>query len=288
VRREAQATPQAVLSLREWELAFELGRSLKIQVELAVSLPRWKSGLTEVLSVWAIALGVLGIEVYLGVLFELQAGRIRSAFILSRSLLDYAIRLHFYITQARVVESEYEAAGSPRNRYRRYLNRIKAYADAHTGVERWLDVTGFSEEDLDQRFSPEQRREVIRRLKRLDVAKKRSFWEMLDEVSEGDRAFRAANISEHQLRSMFAHGDQAVIADALTIGPDTMDVHWVSTKVPSYVILRDAIAWTLVLMRGIGIVSNHWYGVIRGSRLFEELFTEGEALLFGDVNRDLA
>src|ERR1700738_1695310 len=83
----------------QWAVVSEVGRDLKRYSEMVVVMDL-DDPFEDLLRGWSHALAVLAWEMYEACVDLVRAGRVRAAFGLGRSLLDYCLRLNFYVMDA--------------------------------------------------------------------------------------------------------------------------------------------------------------------------------------------
>jgi hypothetical protein len=86
---------EKALNDSQWDIIEEIGRDLKAYAE-ALAFWDFDDPFKELLRDWSHALGVLAYEAYESAVVLVRAGRLRGAFALGRSLLDYYFRLNYY------------------------------------------------------------------------------------------------------------------------------------------------------------------------------------------------
>jgi hypothetical protein len=197
---------KAELTAAQWQYADEVVRDMRAYVEMIASDHPHDDPFTEQLGKWCVALGVLGWEVLAGTIELVRSGKRRAAFALSRALIDYALRLRYYRTNA---ESLKEQGGEA-------VSRTQAAADWNEAHEQLIDSLKDRRFDLNE-FGEGEIAELYQVLDRGGDAQHESIEKML-EVYDEDNQVRDECFIERGLRSSYLRGDQtaayAILGDA--------------------------------------------------------------------------
>lgn len=216
----ANAAPNHALSAAVLELCADAGNLAWRHVDdLAESVPRDER---EPLWHWAVVLGVLAADVFESSVLLLDANHIRGGNILSRALVDYDVRMRYYIVQYLKWRKKYE------NRKNVTLSDMRAKMHAARDWDnapfKLGSILNLYNRDL---FTPEIGKALDEVLSSKETEQNATFTDMLDYLVKNevnargivpkteDRVMpRYRNLKPiWRLQSSFSHGDQAVITD---------------------------------------------------------------------------
>jgi hypothetical protein len=93
-----------------------------------------KDDIERHLSAWAIVLGVLALETFEAILLLIRDEKLRAAFMLSRALTEYHVRLRFYILQAKPIAESNRQKPIPEEHMKRQIHAIRDYKNADAKI----------------------------------------------------------------------------------------------------------------------------------------------------------
>lgn len=208
-----------------------------------------KDEFEEYLVIWAVNLGVLALDVFEAVVLLLKANKERSAYIVSRALLDYHIRLRYYVIEAEAVRSEFLATN--RKHPKNYLQKMQAYQDyTNTEDKLFAIIKGRDRHEWGDISEKEQQR-ILRKMEKVGNIHSRRVHEMLktaEPKSVGDY------YSHHQFQSGYLHGDQITFVDTIksgTVAEKNIEVNWESQRLSGHITLGDSFLWCYEMLTSI-------------------------------------
>jgi hypothetical protein len=255
------------------EFGKRLGEALWENVELLKSDTGYDN-LNAYLYLWAIYLGVMALESFEGMMALLRAGKPRAANMLSRTLIDYNVRLRYYVIQALAsldasqldltlqreeVLKRFHAARDWENAGPKLASILTRYApedwpdenrdallmsqaeQARTYQQRFSDMRAFlfkNEADV-RELLPWLREDVEKRCKNAEVV-----W---------------------LVQSAFIHGDQAASTDVVATkeGKNSFDVHRSQSYDSRKVIFFTAANHVLDIMDSFGLIRGWALSVVK-------------------------
>jgi hypothetical protein len=207
--------------------AFAFAEELADQTWKNVSLLREDSGYDEVTAYlydWSVILAVLGLDIFESVIVLLRQRRYRAAEILIRSLVDYDVRLRYYVVQS------IKPRNALKNKPTIKLGHIKKEVDA---VKDW-DESDFTvakkvskydpsawPDDLRkelEKYAAEKTEPTQRSMPAMAVWLEKNECEIrgvLPQLAEPVKLGYRNGIAEWLNLSTYVHGDQAVVTDIL-------------------------------------------------------------------------
>ena len=227
------------LSERQVKLAEEVVADLHVYLGMITD----KKGLDpfgELLRDWAAVLCVLAWEMLDSVIVLARAGRVRAAYALSRSLIDYAVRLKFYIEDVKNKRAEWERTGS-----------VTPIEEAVNATEARRDLSP-SDDGAANGLAVEQ------------------MSRMLPHVSP-DAAFRAGIATTWSSRTAYLQADQAAIAEIGGAFADAADGPF-GPPFSEAAVVATSMQFALMFMAFVGEASNVQYAYTKLGREFAELF----------------
>lgn len=160
------------------------------------------------LRMWAVNLCILGGEMFESVLMVTRAGNVRAGFALSRTLIEYYVRMSYYHKEADKVAVPWRASGElgPAGMS---IRETHAYRDWSTATAK-LRVHMKKMPDLDFLSLSDQERAAFEALLAEDESVDTRRWWKMRNVAEPDSEARNNFIdAEYGMRSSYLHGDQA-------------------------------------------------------------------------------
>ena len=185
-----------------------------------------KDNLREYLYDWAIYLGALALDVFEADVELIRMRRFRVQNLLSRSLIDYDIRLRYYYVQSIPAIRAYERYPTEKNR--QAIDAVVDYDDWQFSLKKKLTTYPPSV------WAPEHKSDLQQALLDVRKARQRNFIDMVDylrqnEVRARRLVWKAIEDAEDHLEvqlahwinaSAYTHGDQAAVTDVIQYGED--------------------------------------------------------------------
>lgn len=192
---------------------------------------------------WSAYLSTLALEVFEAIVVLLGAGKTRAAFMLARTLIDYHVRLRYYVVQARDVERDPEKMAAVRDWNAAELEpELPLYEP-----DEWPD---------------ESMQRIFDTLGVEGTPRKRAFLEMcafLEEKENKENEYRWAQAA-WLVEGTLLHGDRSVAADVLA-GPDR--VHRASPTATPRSLLFEAMWYVLDMVDTIGMIRGWAFGAVK-------------------------
>lgn len=243
---------------KQFKFAAEFLDVFKSSIEnLAANKP--EDTFDEYLSIWAVNLGVLAHDVFRSVTLLLKQGEVRTAYMLSRPLLDYHIRLRYYVIQSREPKEKWIA--NNRRSIKNYLKRTDAYKDWNNAREKIFSILAKRSQQEWGDIASDDRARIEATLK----AEKEVFSRRIDymlEIAQPEK--RGDYYSHHQLQSAFLHGDQVTAVNTMekqTVdGEETLELHWNDKKFSPRITLGDSYLWCYEILASIEMFRGWAYG----------------------------
>lgn len=221
---------------------------------------------------WAIVLGVLSRDVFESVVTLLDADKVRGANMISRALIDYDIRLRYYVVQCK----KKRCRKKPRKKFtlKNLKGQIRAIQDWENANYKLISVLDLYDPNL---WPPEIRKEIDRILSSNEKARSNRFSSMLaflirKEVEVrgvlpflADKlVYRYSNmLPMWRMDSAFLHGDQVVVSDVLEFDENGKKTGLVfeRSQAPPITILFAAINNVVELVRSFGMIRSFTPGI---------------------------
>lgn len=205
---------------------------------------------------WAVTLGVLATDVFSAIVELLKRGGGRPPYMLSRALLDYNVRLRYYINQSEVAKQHWKT--SEHRSLKNSLQKMHAYQD-------WENASDKIWSQLKQRTAPNfgnipenLRSEIIERLKgSYRVTSRRVHYMLCKTKFNQSQDYYV----EHQFRSGFLHGDQIAIFDIIDSNAPTFGIqlNWESGKLNDCITLGNSFLWCWEMLESIERIDGWCY-----------------------------
>jgi len=245
--------------------------------------------LEEYLYDWAVVLGVLAADVFESVVVLLRAGKIRGANMLSRALVDYDVRLRYYVVQSIGLRHRHKAGPTvPLPLLKKQMHAARDWENADFKLASILNL-------YDPNMWPKEIRDALEeKLRTGETAQNAAFSQMLEFLQQNEANIRGLipTWREHaeerydkmlagwRMQSAFLHGDQVIISDVLDFKDNVKTGAWFKCSLaPVNVILFLAVDHILQVMASIGMIRS-WapgqsmlYG--QTARLWESVRTPG-------------
>jgi hypothetical protein len=229
------------LSERQVKLAEEVVADLHVYLGIITD----KKGLDpfqELLRDWAAVLCVLAWEMLDSVIVLARAGRIRAAYALSRSLIDYAVRLKFYIEDAKIKRADWERTGAATS-IEEAANATEARGDLGPNDEAASNAGGLAVEQMSR---------------------------MLPHLNP-DAAFRARIASAWSRRTAYLQADNVAIAEIGGAFADADDGPF-GPMFSEAGVVATSLQFALMFMEFVGEASTVQYAFAKLGRDFTEVF----------------
>ncbi len=213
------------------------------------------------LRMWATYLTILGWEMLESVLMLTRAGKLRAAFGLSRTLIEYYVRMTYYHEEAKKVAGPWRTSGElgPAGMN---ITETHAYRDWSTTTAK---MRGYMKKmpDLDLSSLTDQERTDFERLlgqkEKVDTRK----WYHMRNVAEADSQLRNDFIGvEYGLRSGYLHGDQAAYYEVCEMYADERaNQPSVSGQFSEHRVVGYAAQYAVLFMSAVEEAVGRQYGV---------------------------
>jgi hypothetical protein len=226
------------LSEPQVKLAEEIVADLHVYVGILVE-KKDLDPFQELLRDWAAVLCVLAWEMLDSVIVLARAGRIRAAYALSRSLIDYSVRLKFYVEDVKGKRAAWERAGG-----------ATPIEDAVNGTEARRDLN--SNDGPDANLAVEQ------------------MSRMLPALSP-DAAFRAGIAAAWSRRTAYLQADHMAIAEIGGAFADAADGPF-GPMFSEAAVVATSMQFALMFMEFAGQAGGVEYAYVKLGRDFTELF----------------
>lgn len=207
--------------------AFAFAEDLADQTWNNVSLLRDDTGydqLTAYLYDWSLILAVLGLDVFESIIVLLRQRRYRAAEILIRSLLDYGVRLRYYVVQSIKPRRAFKNKLTIKlDRIKNEVEAVKDWDEADFTVAKKVskyDPTAWPDElrkEL-EKYAVEKTEPTQRSMPAMAVWLEKHECEIrgvLPQLADSVKLGYRNGIAEWLNLSTYVHGDQAVVTDVL-------------------------------------------------------------------------
>ncbi len=180
--------------------------------------------LEEYLYDWGIVLGVLAVEVFESVVGLLRMGKMRAANMLSRALVDYDVRLRYYVVQSwKLRKKQRSDPGFAVDVLKQQMHAARDWDNAPFKLGSVLDL-------YDPNIWPTETRKALDNLLAANEPEKGDpFKQMLDFLAKNEIKIRGVigpyqgiiearygnTLAGWRMQSAFLHGDQIVVSDVL-------------------------------------------------------------------------
>lgn len=207
---------------------------------------------------WCVALGVLAVDTFASMVALFKSDKVRSAWMMTRILIDCHVRLRYYIVQAQSVKQQFEKTN--RKHPKNYLRKCHAYVDWNNALSKQYKI--MQQRPLDLRDMPPKEREVLEKaLSREHEAYQRNIKHMVEVVAE-DEEESDWFYTSHLLMSGYMHGDQIVLNDLVgTSGNKISRIHWETVNLTAVHALAEAVLHMLGILESFKLVNGWAYGL---------------------------
>ncbi|MFY9665819.1 MAG: hypothetical protein WAK19_15355 [Candidatus Cybelea sp.] len=240
------------------EFAFmeDFAERFKRSIEHVISnLP--EDDFDDYLSSWAVNLGVLAYDVLSSCITLLKLNHIRAAYMLQRPLLDYHLRLRYYIIQSKEPRQKWITKG--KRNTKNYLAQCHAYKDWKNAEDKIYDIMKKQGASALARIPENERRKTQAKLQKNRKVLARRISHMC-EVTANETL--GSLYLENQILSAHLHGDQVTIIDTIRggdIAKGTLSVFWHSEGFKPYIILANLFAYGYEIMVSIEMIRGWCY-----------------------------
>jgi hypothetical protein len=228
--------------------------------------------LTAYIYRWTIYLSVLALDVYESVLDLLRNNKLRAANMLTRPLIDYDVRLRYYVVQSAKARGalardasiklkhlceHVDACGDWDNATFKLASILRLYDPADWPAEQsapLLKILARNEKTRERHF-----RDMCAFLEKKEAKRRQIMPIFSDQISERYRAI----IPQWLMQSAFLHGDQAAASDVIEDpdNPADSNVHRTSAGATPWVIFFTATLHTLEIIESISILRGWAIGL---------------------------
>ena len=201
-------------------------------------------------------LGVLAHNVLRSSITLLKLNHVRAAYMLQRPLLDYHLRLRYYIIQSKGPRKKWLTKG--RRNIKNYLAQCHAYQDWKNAEDKIYDIMKQGVKAL-EKIPEDERRKTQAKLRKDRKILTRRISHMCDVTSNETLG---SLYLENQILSAHLHGDQVTIIDTIRegdIAKGTLSVFWHSERFKPYIILANAFAYCHEIMGSIEMIRGWCY-----------------------------
>lgn len=177
---------------------------------------------------------------------------------LSRALLDYHIRLRYYIVEGFALRDEWIA--KRHKRIKNYLQRMQAYQDYHNTEDKLFAIVKGRNTHVWGDISESDKRRIVEKLQKEYTVYSRRVDEMLKKAepkSVGDY------YAHHKFQSGYLHGDQITFIDTIksgTVAERNMELNWESQRLSGRITLGDAYLWCHEMLHSFEMIQGWAYG----------------------------
>ncbi len=231
--------------------------------------------LASMLRIWAVYLAVLGAEMLRATLILVRRNEVRAAFALSRTLIEYYIRIRYYKRDADQTLSGWQAGElGPAG-----LNNTMAYRDWHNAEAK---LRGYMKKmpDLDMTMLSAETRadfELLRQNERIHTQR----WNTMRDVAETIEARSKFIDVEYGLRSGYLHGDQSGGYEVVLMGAEERGgAASIVGQFSQHRVAAYAAQYAVLLMEAIGKAVGRSFAVsILGPKLAAAFSLERRAVM---------
>ena len=260
------------ISTEEWRFAKEFADTFKLFLENAGEVIQPKDGFDEYLFLWGFALGGLTHNAYTGVLSLLETGNLRSATILSRSLLEYDTRLQYYWQDGEPKAKAFR--NSKKRNKKNALKQLFAVRDMNNAWPKMLEPLKIRPLDLDS-LSDKERKAFLKRVEKQEDTFNQNMRHMLSTVWKGKPHAFGAHYSAYMIKSSYSHGDQAIVPEVLDMKDDGfVRLALTSAKMSAFHILGESLLPAVNTLGTLTTMFDYNYGLYWAVKRFRRLFVE--------------
>ena len=243
---------------------FDLCDSVATQLWEDVDLLRTESGsnpLEQYLYDWALVLCVLAADTFESVVVLVKNKHLRGAHMLSRALIDYDIRLRYYVVQSKKTRRAYKNNPSlPLDKLKEEMHAARDWENSDFKLASTLTLY---DADL---WTPEMRKQLDNMLATDQTEQSSRFLEMLDYLQRNESKirriipmfqnwlnYRYSNIKPTwKNQSALLHGDQMVVTDVIEFqNSQKTGTIFKHGSAPPYTIIWTAIDNIIELMQSV-------------------------------------
>jgi hypothetical protein len=246
----------APISDDEFNFMEQYSQRFKRSIEHVISSPP-ADDFDDYLSSWAVNLGVLAHDVLCSTISLLKLNHVRAAYMLQRPLLDYHLRLRYYIIQSKRPREKWITKG--RRSTKNYLSQCHAYKDWRNAEDKIYDIIKKQGSKALEAMPEGERRKTQAKLRKERKVLTRRISHMCDVTSNETLG---SLYLENQILSAHLHGDQVTIIDTIRSGDiakGTLSVCWQSERFKPYIILANAFAYCHEFMASIEMIRGWCY-----------------------------
>jgi hypothetical protein len=240
------------------EFAFmdDFAERFKRAIEHVISSPP-SDDFDDYLSSWAVSLGVLAHDVLRSLIALLKLRHVRTPYMLGRPLLDYHLRLRYYIIQAKEPREKWISKG--KRKTKNYLAQCHAYQDWKNSEDKIYDIAKKQGAKGLERLPDRERRKIQAKLDK----EKKILTRRISYICEQTANEMLGNLYlENQILSAHLHGDQITLIEtsrAGDIAKGTLSVYWESERLKPYLVLANAFVYCHEIMVSIEMIKGWCY-----------------------------
>jgi hypothetical protein len=194
---------------------------------------------------WSAYLGVLALDVFDAIVVLLREQKLRAAYMLARSLIDYHVRLRYYIVQSR-------AAGGGE------IHALRDWTASERGLAGEIDPYEPDE------WADDAQERIVTVLGAEETPRKRAFLEMceyLEKQEDKENEYRWARAA-WLMEGALVRGDRALAGDVVGDGID-VSVHRSSPTATARSIFFESVWYVLDIMDSFGMVRGWAFGAVK-------------------------
>lgn len=268
----------AEIASAQWAFVEQLPKDFSVNIEILAR--RTNADETERhLVAWAIVLGVLALETFEAIVVLIRADKLRAAFMLGRALMEYHVRLRYYILQAKPVIERHKIKPYSEARLCKKIHAIRDYKNADAKVANVLHKHRLGY------LSDSERAEILKQVAKSETLYEQQFKLMGDVVAKDDPDVWEVGYGEFKMQSAFLHGDQAVISDVFGDENATERVvHLKSPAITALLLLAENAWFFTRMMSSFGLVHGWAYGAVYARQKGKELFSPALTQKVREIN----
>lgn len=220
---------------------------------------------------WCVALGVLAVDTFGSIIELFKADRVRTAWMMTRILIDCHVRLRYYILQTQDAKAKFDRTN--RKHPKNYLKKSHAYVDWNNAQSKQYKIMQQRPLDLSD-MPPKERAALEKALSKQYDAYQRNIKHMVEVVAadeeEGDWFY-----TSHLLMSGYMHGDQIALNDLIATSDNKVSaIHWETANLTAVHSLAEAVLHMLRIMESFKLVTGWVYGLEWAWRTCSPMFVQ--------------
>ncbi len=244
------------MTCEQWALADEMVRGLRTYADM-LSAADFTDPFEHLLGAWSLFLLVLAWEMLASIVLLTRAGNRRTAFSLVRPLIEYYVRLKFYMIDANSRAKPWRASGEL-GPAATNITETQAYKDLHNTGEKLLVNMKKMPLDLEG-LDEEQRKSFKQMLADAEEYRIQRWSTMLKIVEAAEPVRRNMIDAEYGFSGSYLHGDQLASFEILHLSAETGTPEFTS-RFSERRIVTSALLLAFMLMDTIGEACGREYG----------------------------